>query len=230
MRGTRLALTCLHQHRLTSVEREVRGRYLATAANAVDHAVERRVLLVDWIVRIHQVFLRGHLIGARLAVADRCGIRQQLLARVRRWRGGWIWRTSRLRYRHRSVDQGQQRYRRDQLSHNGSPELGAPFRDHGSGRLDHKVRQASRFVQMSNTSLSLAINACIQRAGARAMPHGPCRPIALLTIAGKKMLTVHAKWIGRYDRRGVKLRHGSVLSIRAMRARGRLAGAGGAGW
>jgi len=54
----------------------MRGQYLATAANAVDHAVERRVLLVDWIVRIHQVFLRGHLIGARLAVADRCGIRR----------------------------------------------------------------------------------------------------------------------------------------------------------
>jgi len=32
------------------------------------------------------------------------------------------------------------------------------------------------------------------------------------TIAGTKALTVHAKWIGRYDRRGVKLRHGSVLS------------------
>jgi small-conductance mechanosensitive channel len=61
---------------LTSVEGEVRGQYLATAANAVDHTVERRVLLVDWIVRIHQVFLRGHLIGARLAVADRCGIRR----------------------------------------------------------------------------------------------------------------------------------------------------------
>src|SRR5882757_6534912 len=102
----------------------LRRRNSATAANTVDHAVERRVLLVDGILRIHQAFLRGHLIGARLAVADRCGIRQQLLARVRRWRCGSIWRTSRLRNRHRSVDQGQQRYRRDQLSHDGSPELG----------------------------------------------------------------------------------------------------------
>src|SRR6267154_158221 len=96
---------------------------LATAANAVDHAVERRVLPVDWIVRSHQVFLRGHLVSTWLAVSHRC-LRQQLLVRVRRWRCGWIWRTSRLRNRHRSVDQGQQRYRRDQLSHDGSPELG----------------------------------------------------------------------------------------------------------
>src|SRR5216684_8269048 len=123
MRGTRLALTRLHQHRLTSVEGEVRGQYLATAANAVDHAVERCVLAIDWIVRIHQVFLRGHLIGARLAVADRCGIRQQLLARIRRCRCGWISRTNRLRNRYRTVDQGQQRYCCDQLSHDGSPNL-----------------------------------------------------------------------------------------------------------
>ncbi|HXB76971.1 MAG TPA: hypothetical protein VNX23_06060, partial [Bradyrhizobium sp.] len=46
--------------------------YLATAANAFDHAVKRRVLAIDWIVRItHQVLLRGHLIRARLAVPDR---------------------------------------------------------------------------------------------------------------------------------------------------------------
>jgi len=45
--------------------------YLATAANAFDHAVKRRVLAIDWIVRItHQVLLRGHLIRARLAVPD----------------------------------------------------------------------------------------------------------------------------------------------------------------
>src|SRR4030081_3466986 len=49
-----------------------RSGYLATAANAVDHPVERRVLLVDWILRIHQVLFRGHLVGARLALADRC--------------------------------------------------------------------------------------------------------------------------------------------------------------
>jgi hypothetical protein len=116
------------------------GQYLATAANAFDHSVKRRVLAIDWIVRItRQVLLRRHLIGPRLAVADRC-LRQQLLVRVRRWRWcGWISRTSRLRNRHRSVDQGQQRYRRDQLSHDGSHELGAPLTIYGRGRLDHKV-------------------------------------------------------------------------------------------
>jgi hypothetical protein len=35
-------------------------QYLATAANAFDRAVKRRVLAIDWIVRIiHQVLLRG---------------------------------------------------------------------------------------------------------------------------------------------------------------------------
>src|SRR5258706_13054502 len=116
------------------------SQYLATAANAFDHAVKRRVLTIDWIVRIiGQVLLRGHLIGPRLAVADRC-LRQQLLVRVRRWRWcGWISRTNRLRNRRRSVDQGQQRYRRDQLSHDGSPELGPLSRFMVAGRLDHKV-------------------------------------------------------------------------------------------
>ena len=30
--------------------------------------------MIQWIVRIHPVFLRGHRIGARLTVADRCAI------------------------------------------------------------------------------------------------------------------------------------------------------------
>src|SRR5258708_16365842 len=116
------------------------SQYLATAANAFDHAVKRRVLAIDWIVRIiRQVLLRGHLIGPRLAVADRC-LRQQLLVRVRRWRWcGWISRTNRLRNRPRSVQHGQQRYRRDQLSHDGSPELGPLSRFMVAGRLDHMV-------------------------------------------------------------------------------------------
>jgi hypothetical protein len=124
-------------------------QYLATAANAIDHAVKRRVLAIDWIVRItHQVLLRGHLIGPRLAVADRC-LRQQLLVRARRWSWcRWISRTNRLRNRHRSVDQRQQRYRRDQLSHDGSPELGAPLTIHGSGETRPQGAQISRFVQM----------------------------------------------------------------------------------
>jgi hypothetical protein len=54
-------------------------------------------------------------------------------------------RTSRLRNRHRSTGQGQQRYRHDQLSHHGLPSWGSPH-DHGDGKLDHKLRQASRFV------------------------------------------------------------------------------------
>ena len=61
--------------------------------------------------------------------------------------------------RHRSVDQGQQHYRRDHLSHDGSPELGPPH-DHGNGKPDHKVRQASRFVQMLKASLRLAFSRC----------------------------------------------------------------------
>src|SRR5258707_11093767 len=56
-----------------------RSGYLATAANAVDHPVERRVLLVDWILRIHQALLRGHLIGARLATPSPQCLRQRLL-------------------------------------------------------------------------------------------------------------------------------------------------------
>src|SRR6202162_1083794 len=116
------------------------SQYLATAANAFDHAVKRRVLAIDWIVRItRQVLLRGHFIGPQLAVAERC-LRQQLLVRVRRWRwSGWISRTNRLRNRRRSVDQGQQRNRRDQVSHDGSPELGPLSRFMVAGRLDHKV-------------------------------------------------------------------------------------------
>jgi hypothetical protein len=59
---------------------------------------------------------------------------------------------------------------------------------------------------------------------------GPIAHIAEhFTIAGKKFLTVHAKWIGRYDRPSGKLQHGSVLSIWAMRALRRLDGAGDAG-
>src|SRR6266481_3732184 len=116
------------------------SQYSATAANAFNHAVKLRVLAIDWIVRItHQVLLRGRLIGPRLAVADRC-LRQQLLVRVRRWRWcGWISQTNCLRNRRRSIDQGQQRYRRDQLSHDGSPELGPLSRFMVAGRLDHKV-------------------------------------------------------------------------------------------
>src|ERR1700722_3949710 len=66
-------------------EEERRGRpVLATAANAFDHSVKRRVLAIDWIVRITQVLLVGHLIDPRLAVAD--WRRQQSAVRARRLR------------------------------------------------------------------------------------------------------------------------------------------------
>ena len=60
----------------------------ATAANAFDHSVKRRVLAIDWIVRVtHQFLLRGTLIAPQLAVAERC-LWRQLLVRFRRsrWR------------------------------------------------------------------------------------------------------------------------------------------------
>src|ERR1700693_3684222 len=121
------------------------SQYLATAANAFDHAVKRRVLAIDWIVRItRQVVLRGYLIGPRLTVAEGW-LRPAFVVRVRRWSWcGWISRTSRLRNRHRSVDQGQQRYRRDQLSHDGSPESGPLSRF----MIAVNSTQISRFVQM----------------------------------------------------------------------------------
>jgi hypothetical protein len=127
-------------------------QYLATAANAFGHAVKRLVLAIDWIVRIiHQVLLRGNLIGPRLAVADRC-LPQQLIVRARRWRWcGWISRANRLRLRNspRSIDRGQQRYRRDELSHDESLRVGtSSLSIHGSGETRPQGAQASRFVQM----------------------------------------------------------------------------------
>jgi hypothetical protein len=82
----------------------------------------------------------------RLAMPDR-RLRYRLLVRARQRSWGWISRTSRrLRNRHRSVDQGQQRYRRDQLSHDGSPEFGHPlFTINGSGETRPQGAQTSRF-------------------------------------------------------------------------------------
>jgi hypothetical protein len=104
--------------------------------------------------------------------------------------------------------------------------VGPPL-DHGNGKFDHKVRQASRFVQMLQHVAQLGGST----PASSARPHGRCLAAlrispSIFTIAGKKVLTVHAKWIGRYDRRGVTLQHGSVLSTRAMRALRRLDGAG----
>src|ERR1700716_2952946 len=177
---------------------------LATAANAVDHAVERRVLLVDWIVRIHQIFLRGHLVNTRLAVPHG-GLRKHLLVRVLRRRCGWISRASRLRNRRRTVDKDQQHYRRDQLSHNGSPNCD-PYRNHGEGKLDRQAAASLTFC--SDAPARGAHGGCLAR---RCRAYG--RPDCT-----KELPTAHANWIGRYDRRGVILQHGSVLSIRAMRA------------
>src|SRR3984893_10285731 len=120
---------------------------LATAANAVDHAVERRVLVVDWIVRIHQFFLRGHLVSTRLAVPTGAS-GKHLLVRVHRRRCGWISRASRLRNRRRTVDKGPPGYRRDQLSHNASPSWDPPSAIMVRGSSIAKLRQASHFVQL----------------------------------------------------------------------------------
>jgi len=62
---------------------QMKESVLTTAANAVDHAVERRVLLVDWVVRTHQIFLRGHLVSTRLAVPHR-RLRKHLPVRAHR--------------------------------------------------------------------------------------------------------------------------------------------------
>ena len=79
------------------------------------------------------------------------------------------------------------------------------------GKLDRKVRQASRLVEM------------LRRTGDVSRPLPRISPsISRLREPKRFAFTAHAKWIGRYDRRGVKLQHGSVLSTRAMRARGGL--------
>jgi len=73
----------------------------------------------------------------------------------------------------------------------------------------HRLRAALWCLPNLADAMSL-----VQHAAARAMPRGPVAHIAEhFTIAGKKLLAVHANWIGRYDRRGVKLQHGSVLFI-----------------
>jgi len=64
--------------------------------------------------------------------------------------------------------------------------VGPPLTVIGEGKLDHKVRQTSRLVQMLEH--------------AHIVEH--------FTIAGRKSLTVHAKWTGR-RRRAADLRRQS---------------------
>jgi hypothetical protein len=45
------------------------SQYLATAANAFDHAVKRRVLAIDWIVRLYDIQNRDQLAGAVLSTS-----------------------------------------------------------------------------------------------------------------------------------------------------------------
>jgi hypothetical protein len=68
-------------------------------------------------------------------------------------------------------------------------------------------------------------------AAAWAMPRGPSayRRGSISRLRGKKFRSVHKKWNGRCDRLGVKLQHGSVQFICAMRALRRLHGDGAAG-
>src|SRR3984893_6909411 len=73
---------------------------------------------------------------------------KHLLVRVHRRRCGCISRASRRRNRRRTVDKGQQGYRRDQLSHNGSPSWDPPTAIMVRGSSIAKLRQASHFVQL----------------------------------------------------------------------------------
>jgi len=45
------------------------------------------------------------------------------------------------------------------------------------------------------------------------VPPWECDVTEHFTIARRKSFTVHAKWIGRYSRRGFKLQHASGQSI-----------------
>src|ERR1700730_15493851 len=142
---------------------------------------------------------------------------KHLLVRVHRRRCGWISRASRLRNRRRTVDKGQQGYRRDQLLLIMGLRVGIPYRNHGEGKLD---RQAAASLTLCSDAPARGVQGgCLAR---RCRAYG--RPDRT-----KGLPTAHAKWIGRYDRRGVILQHGSVRSIRAMRALRWLDGASGAG-
>ena len=58
------------------------GPRSATPANALHLTVEDGIFLVQWIIRIGQIFLRRHLIGARLAMTNR-GLRNCRTCRAR---------------------------------------------------------------------------------------------------------------------------------------------------
>jgi len=124
------------------------SQYLATAANAFDHAVERGVLAIDCIVRItRQVFLRGHLIGPRLAVADR-RLRQQLVVRVRRWGWcGWIRGPTVCAIATEVSIRASNAIVVISFRMMDLPRWG-PLTIHGSGETRQQGAQTSRFVQM----------------------------------------------------------------------------------
>jgi hypothetical protein len=87
-----------------------------------------------------------------------------------------------------------------------------------------KMRQASRFVQMLDRRSAWRFSGC---PAANVEPSQGFAHIAEhFTIVGRNCLPIHVKWIGRYDHRGVKPQHGSLLSIWAMRVLRRLDGAG----
>jgi len=161
---------------------QMKESVLTTAANAVDHAVERRVLLVDWVVRTHQIFLRGHLASTRLAVPHR-RLRKHLPVRAHRRSCGWISRAGRLRNRRRTVDKGQQGYRRDQLSHNGSPSW-TPYRNHGQGKLDRQVAASLTFC--SDAPARGAQGECLAR---RCRAYG--RPDCTKELGGRRRFASH---------------------------------------
>jgi len=124
-------------------------------------------------------------------------------------------RTSRLRDRHRSVDQGQQRCGHDQLSHHGSPELG-PLAIMVTGSAI--TRCGKPYVSFRCCSMLLQLGGSTPAFSARARRRCLAALVSRISTNISRLretncLPIHAKWIGRYDRRGVKLQHGSVLFI-----------------
>jgi len=88
---------------------------LATAANArliIAVGAPRSPGLIGS-VRSYRFFSEGTCQQRGLACVPPGASGSNCWSEFRRWRCGWIWRTSRLRNRTRSVAQGQQRYRSD---------------------------------------------------------------------------------------------------------------------
>jgi hypothetical protein len=161
---------------------------LATAANAVDHAVERCVLLVDWVVRTLSE-------GTWSARGWRCPTGAS---------GSICWSEF--------TDGGAARFRGPagcaiaaEPSTRASKAIiainflimglrvGTPYRNHGDGKLD---RQAAASLTFCSGAPAREARRC------RANGRPDCT---------KQLPPAHAKWIGRYDWRGVILSIGQFF-------------------